>query len=161
MPRSHDWLRAALDRARAAADDVAGNYHTEPWRFLAIGDEAAAAVAWLHAQHVEQQRGAVEAARAHEAWRQIPGWIVVTCALADDPAQAEHLQERCLTAVQRFALSLWAEDVHTRWTQPAVKDDHAFTDLLGIDPAAEFVIGVLWYSEDPDLLPPTSSLHTV
>lgn len=161
MARPDDWILTALDRAQVAAQDVAGNYAAPPWRFVAVGESTAQALTRLHVRYVERQRGDEAARKAHEALSATPGWIVVTCAQVEDPAEAEHVLERSLTAVQRFALSLWAEDLHTRWAQPPFKDDPALADLLGLDTAAEFVIGVLWYAADASQLPPASDMQIV
>ncbi|MEM8600774.1 MAG: hypothetical protein AAGF99_12715 [Bacteroidota bacterium] len=161
MPRPQDSIQAALERAREAAWDVVGNYSTPPWRFHILSGDAAAALTWAHAHAVEQRQGADAAARTRASWGQIPGWVVVTCVRAEDPQEAEHVQERSLTAVQRFSLSLWAEDLHTRWAQPDIKDAPVVAEQLDLDPAAEFVIGVLWFSEDADRLPPLNEIQAV
>ncbi|MEM6784636.1 MAG: hypothetical protein AAF624_12985 [Bacteroidota bacterium] len=160
MPRPQDSIQAALERAREAAWDVVGNYTTPPWRFHVL-TAAASALTWAHAHAVEQRQGADVAAQARLQWGQIPGWVLVTCARAEDPQGAEHVQERSLTAVQRFSLSLWAEDLHTRWAQPDVMDTPAVAEQIDMDPASEFVIGVLWFSEDADLLPPPNAIQAV
>lgn len=161
MPRPQDSIQAALERAREAAWDVVGNYTSPPWRFHVLTDDAVTVLTRAHAQAVEQRRGADAATRARSLWGQIPGWVVVTCARAEDPQEAEHVQERSLTAVQRFSLSLWAEDFHTRWAQPDIKDAPVVAEQLELDPASEFVIGVLWFGEDADQLPPPNEIQAV
>ncbi|MEM9996125.1 MAG: hypothetical protein AAF809_00360 [Bacteroidota bacterium] len=160
MPRPTDWIASALDRAHVAARDVAGNYATPPWRFVVAQGETTQALSRLYAQHARGQQ-ADQASGVRRPLSSEVGWVVVACERADHPDEAEHLLERSLTAVQRFALSLWSEDLHTRWAQPAVKDDPAVAHLLDIDPASESVIGVLWYAEDADALPPASDVQAV
>jgi hypothetical protein len=138
-------LDAALQRAFAAARDVPVAYAVDPWRFTVLASEGVQAVAWLNARVVEAAVGPEEAQAAYEQWRSVPGWVIVSCLRDEDPERMAYLEERCLTAVQRVALSLWSENVRTSWVTDAVVQEERFYALAGLDPAAEAAVGILWF----------------
>ena len=43
-------------------------------------------------------------------------WILVTCRAAGEEGHQTHLRERCLTAAQRFMLSLSCDGIDNEWT---------------------------------------------
>ena len=136
---------AALRRAAEAARDVPGDFIEEPWRFYPMSAEKAQALAWLNARRIEEEAGPEAAAAAYEQWRSVPGWVIVTCPRTDDPAQQAHYRERCLTAVQRFSLSLWSEAIRTSWIADLEGEETRFADLADFDPAREELVGLLLY----------------
>ena len=138
-------LDAALRRAFDATRDVPVEYAVDPWHFYTIRPEKAQAIAWLNARLIEEEAGIEAAQAAYDQWRSVPGWVVVTCLRVDDPEQQAHLQERCLTAMQRVSLSLWSESIRTSWITDLVVENDRFYELLGIDPTREKAIGILWY----------------
>ncbi len=148
-PAEPDLLDAALRRAFDTARDVpvgggalAG---VAPWRFYRIRAEQAQTIAWLNARLIEADAGIEAAQAAYDQWRSIPGWVIVTCLRADDDAQQAHLDERCLTAVQRLALSLWSEAIRTSWITDLVVENDEFYRVVGIDARRERAVGILWY----------------
>ncbi|OZC01872.1 hypothetical protein [Rubricoccus marinus] len=86
------FLDAALQQAARDADAVPGAYARAPWGF----------------------RPATPAAKRilDDFEGRSRSWIVVTCRRSD--AQ-EHTRERCLTAIQRYLLSLAVEGVDATW----------------------------------------------
>ena len=54
---------------------------TEPWRFYSLGPEARARVLELGDATLTAKHGADQAARKMRRWRDVPGWLVVTCAV--------------------------------------------------------------------------------
>ena len=57
----------------------------------------------------------------------------------------ERAREDCLTAVQRYSLSLWSDNVPTNWVTDVIAEAQEMYDLLGVDPQHETVLGILWY----------------
>ena len=116
------FLDAALRQAARDADDVPGAYSRAPWGFDPATPEASALLDAL----VGRERS----------------WIVVTCRRGDAGA---HTRERCLTAVQRYLLSLAAEGVEATWigeglpqglaTASAVTAGEDLLGVLHMDPA--------------------------
>ena len=77
----------------------------------------------------------------------MPGWLVVTSALADGGAGTQReVEDRDATccAIQNLCLALWAEGVGTKWTSGAVTRSAEFRALCGIG-EDEAVVGVVWY----------------
>ena len=42
-------------------------------------------------------------------------------------------------------LSMWSEGIGTKWTSGPVQKTEEFSQLCGIDTAAERVVGIVWY----------------
>ena len=143
-PPLHDALR----RAREAAVDTPSDFASVPWRFRGLDPEGARAAAWVHAQSVARVRGEAAARVAYEKGASIPGWIVVTCRRGSTPEEYERYSERCRTAAQRFALSLWSEEVQAEWITGDEIDEPGLAKTAGFDPAAETVVGILWYGHE-------------
>jgi hypothetical protein len=49
-------------------------------------------------------------------------------------------------------LCLWQRGIGVKWTTGAVTRDERFFELLGIDAAAESVVGLFWYGT-PKVVP--------
>lgn len=131
----------ALDLARWAPN----HRLTEPWRFYLLGPETSKAIAHLNAEIVTAERGAQAGKAKLERWLAVPGWLVVTCVRSDDPVRAREDYAACCCAVQNGMLYLWSEGIGVKWTTGAVTRDACFFELLGVDPEAEALVGLLWY----------------
>ena len=138
-------LKAALDRALDAARDVQGDYTEGPWGFHIVEPEQVQSIAWLGARTIQEDAGVEAALAAYDQWRSVPGWVVVTCQRAADPERQEHLRERCLTAVQRVSLSLWAESVRTSWVTEHVFDENELYRCIGADATEKQILGIMWF----------------
>lgn len=141
-------LREALVRAQEASRDPFGTLGIEPWHFYPLDADAITTVAWLYARLLEKEVGTESARAAYEQWRAIPGWVVVTCHQFADEARMERAREDCLTAVQRYSLSLWSDNIPTNWVTDVITEAKELYDLIGIDPEAEVVLGILWYGHE-------------
>lgn len=140
-------ILAAIDLARWAP-----NHHaTEPWHFYLLGAETAGQIAQLNASLVEIKSGAEAARQKLERWRQVPGWLVVTCDISDDEHRAREDYAACCCAIQNLQLSLWSEGIGVKWTTGAVIRAPEFYDLIWVDPEAETVVGMLWYGYADDV----------
>ena len=42
-------------------------------------------------------------------------------------------------------LYLWKAVVGSKWTTGAITRDVRFFDIIGVDPAAAFVVGMIWF----------------
>lgn len=140
QPQEEIVLRG-LDLARWAPN----HRLTEPWRFHLLGPETAAAIVELNAELVEAVRGAAAAEAKRARWAAIPGWLVVTCAVTDDPIRAREDYAACCCAVQNFQLYLWSAGLGVKWTTGAVTREPRFYDLLDLNPERESVVGMLWF----------------
>jgi nitroreductase len=144
-------LLHALDLARWAPNHKL----TEPWRFYLLGRQTALAIADLNGDLLDAQKGpgAGDAKRAR--WREMPGWLVITCRRSADPLRQKEDFAACCCAVQNLALVLWNEGIGLKWATGDIIRDGRFFDLLHIDPDREEVVGLFWYgypAEVPDTL---------
>ena len=135
---------AVVRRAVGAAIRAPNHGLTEPWRFRQLGPQTVRAVAALNAASIDDD---AKAAAKRARWEAVPGWLVVTSALADGGAGTQReVEDRDATccAIQNLCLALWAEGVGTKWTSGAVTRSAEFRALCGIG-EDEAVVGVVWY----------------
>lgn len=110
----------ALQRAAREADGVPGDYVGAPCGFRAL----------------DASEVSVEAPGPGE-------WVLVTCSGVEEEARQDHLRERCLTAAQRFILSLWSDGLAARWVDEGVPDADALR-AGGLDLGREVPVGLVW-----------------
>jgi nitroreductase len=140
-PPPRALLLRAIDLARWAPN----HRLTEPWRFYLLGPETARTIAHLNAAIVAEKRGAAAGRKKRERWLSMPGWLVVTARLADDPVVSRENYAACCCAVQNMQLYLWSEGIGMKWGTGPVTRHPNFFDVLGIDAAAEQIVGMFWY----------------
>ena len=138
-------LHEALRRAQEAAGGTPSEFTTVPWRFRGLDLDRARVLARLHAEAVAKERGDEVARQVYEKSAGVPGWIVVTCQKGSTPEEYERFSERCRTAAQRFALSLWSEEVQAEWITGSTLDEPVLAETVGFDPETEAAVGILWY----------------
>jgi len=117
-----------LDEAIDAATWAPNHHLTEPWHFYALGSKTKEQCLDLCRDIVTAKKGEKAGAFKRQSWSEKPGWLVVTCERSED----ELLQ----------------------------KEDYAacyprFFDIVGIDEAGSFVVGLIWYGY-PKLTPAQS-----
>lgn len=135
-----DVLEAAIDHAVLAPN----HYLTRPWRFYLPGPETVAAICALNAEQVRTARGEAAAASKLKRWREVPGWMVMTCARSADPVRQREDFAACCCAAQNFSLYLWEQGYGVKWTTGDVTRSRSFLDLLRIDAEREDVVGLFW-----------------
>ena len=134
-------IQAAIDHAAMAPN----HYLSRPWRFYLPGPETAEGICRLNAALVRSARGEAAAENKLKRWRQIPGWMVLTCARSADPIRQREDFAACCCAAQNFMLYLWGQGYGVKWTTGEVTQDAGFYALLGIDAASEDVVGLFWF----------------
>lgn len=135
----------------------APNHHvTEPWHFYRLGPKAVDACLELVRDIVTAKKNDARAGE-HKArnWAEKPGWLVVTCRKSDNELLQQEDYAACCTAIQNFMLYLWKAGVGSKWSTGDITRDERFFDLLGVDPSAAFVVGLVWYGY-PKLTPTQS-----
>ena len=121
---SRDGVEASVRRALDEAGSVSGAFAASPCGFRPLDAGAAARLA--------PPRPAA------------PGrWMLVTCRSAAEEGHRTHLRERCLTAAQRFMLSLSCDGVENGWVAEAPAAD-AFR-AAGVDLGGAVPVGLIWY----------------
>jgi len=133
-PVSDDVLRRAIECAIAAPNRSG----SEPWRFIKVGSETVKKL-----QDLKQQQ---TSPLLPETWTDIPGWCVVTSKITPDDPESELKDFRSTScAMQNFMLSMWSEDVGSKWTEGPTQKTQQFADIVGIDTTFEKVAGIIWY----------------
>ncbi len=132
---------------------------TEPWHFYLLGHDTAEAVAHLNAEIVAEARGPKAAQAKRDRWLSMPGWLVVTADIADNPLVTEENYAACCCAVQNLQLYLWSEGIGVKWGTGKVIRHPRFFDLLGIGATKEKVVGLFWYGYPAEV--PTKQRKTM
>lgn len=149
----HTPVPEALVRDAIEAAIWAPNHHvTEPWHFYLLGRQSIAACLELVRDLTAAKKGPEAGAFKAQRWAEKPGWLVVTCARSDDERRQREDYAACAAAVQNLMLFLWKAGIGTKWTTGDITRDSRFFDILGVDPAAELVVGLVWYGY-PKLTP--------
>ena len=142
-----------LVRDAIEAATWAPNHHvTEPWRFYLLGDKSIAACVDLVREICTAKKGAKAGEFKAKSWSEKPGWLLVTCRRSNDEIMQREDFAACAAAVQTFMLYLWKAGVGSKWTTGDITRDPRFFDIVGVDPQAENVVGLIWYGY-PKLTP--------
>jgi nitroreductase len=124
----------------------APNHHvTEPWHFYRLGPKAIADCLDLVRDIVTAKKSAEAGEFKAQSWSQKPGWLVVTCKSSDDELLQREDYAACAAAVQNFMLYLRKAGVGSKWTTGDITRDDRFAEIIGFDPATEFVVGLIWF----------------
>lgn len=148
-------LREAFDLARWAPN----HRLTEPWRFYVFGERTTAAFIEIAAELDAQNKGPAAGEARRKRLQAVPGFFVITCRRHEDAAQEREDYAACCCAAQNLALYLWARGVGVKWTTGGVTRSPRLFELVGIDPAKEFLVGLFWYGR-PRVVP-TQKRHPV
>ena len=147
--------KALLLEAIEAATWAPNHRLTEPWHFYLLGPNAKARCLDLCHEIVAAKKGDAAGQFKRDSWSQKPGWLAVTCRRsADELLQREDYGASC-AAVQNALLYLWKAGVGSKWTTGPITRDPRFFEIVGIDEAEEFVVGLIWYGY-PKLTPTQS-----
>jgi nitroreductase len=147
-PVPDELVSDAIDAATWAP-----NHHvTEPWRFYLLGAQTVGRCLDLCHEIVTAKKGTDAAAFKRRSWSEKPGWLVVTCQRSNDELRQQEDYAACAAAVQNLMLYLWKAGVGSKWTTGDITRDPRFFDIVGIDDASEFVVGLIWFGY-PKLTP--------
>jgi nitroreductase len=145
---SRQLIRDAVEVARWAP-----NHHlTEPWHFYLLGPEKIAGCVDLIRTIVRETKNDEIAEFKAASAAAVPGWLLVTCRKSEDELLQREDYASCCCAIQNLALYLSEAGVACKWTTGLITRDRRLFEWLAIDPAKEFVVGLVWYGY-PKLLP--------
>lgn len=144
-----------LDEAIESAIWAPNHHVTEPWRFYSLGPETKEHCLDLCQSITLARKGEKAAEFKRQSWSDKPGWLVVSCRRSEDPLLQQEDYAACCAAVQNLSLYLWKAGIGTKWTTGPITRDQRFFDIVGIDEAAEFVVGLVWFGY-PKLTPTQS-----
>lgn len=141
QPVSRSLVLEAIEVARWAP-----NHHlTEPWHFYLLGDDAIKRSVELTrivvTERKDEKIGEFKAADAAKR----PGWMVVTCRHSEDALTEREDYASVACAIQNLTLYLSEAGVATKWSTGPITRDSRFYELLGIDEAREFIVGLIWF----------------
>lgn len=147
----HDY-----DPGKAVADDVIkeaiesacwapNHYLTEPWHFFLLGQETIDSICELNREIVSASKGEEAAEQKYRRWKNIPGWLVVSCDKSSDELRFMEDYAACACAIQNMMLSLWDKGIGMKWSTGGVTRDARFYELIWVDPEQEHVMGIIWY----------------
>jgi nitroreductase len=148
-PVGVDTLLEAIELARWAPNHKL----TEPWRFYLIGPETLARVADCWAGFEAETKGEAAGVARRKRLAGIPGHFVVTSARHADANIDRENYAACCCAVQNLMLYLWQRGVGVKWTTGGITRQSRFYDAIGIDPAAEMIVGHFWYGRPAVIAP--------
>ena len=136
----------AVVRAAMEQSVWAPNHHlTQPWRFYLLGEQSKERICLLNARLVNEKQGERAADIKLRRWREVPGWLALTCLKSDDAVTMQENYASCCCAAQNLMLLLWDEGIGVKWTTGAVTRTRDFHDIIGVDPDREQLVGMFWY----------------
>jgi nitroreductase len=126
---------------------------TEPWRYYLIGPETLARVTDSWASFEAESKGEAAGSARRKRLAGIPGHFVVTSARHVDANIDRENYAACCCAVQNLMLYLWQRGIGVKWTTGGITRQPRFYDALGIDAAAETIVGYFWYGHPAVIAP--------
>ena len=96
-------IRAAIEQAIWAPN----HYLTQPWRFYLLGDKSKNQICLLNAELVHEKQGERAAEIKFKRWRDVPGWLVLTCLKSDNEVTMRENYASCCCVAQNLMLILW------------------------------------------------------
>lgn len=124
----------------------APNHHlTQPWRFRLIGADTKERICRLNAELARARGGERAGEIKLRRWREVPGWLLLTCVQQDDEIRRREDFAACCCAAQLFMLHLWEHGIGVKWTTGDVTRDPRFFSIVGMQPEQESVVGLFWY----------------
>jgi nitroreductase len=125
---------------------------TEPWKFYVIGPRTAEDIVDLNVELDTAAKGEKAGAARRKRLEGIPAFFVATCRKSEQSLLQQEDYAACCCAVQNLMLYLWQRGIGVKWTTGALTREQAFYDVVGIDSAAETVVGFFWYGR-PKVVP--------
>ncbi len=130
----------------------APNHHlTEPWRFVIMGPETQQRLAGRFAEVKASKVPAEDVARRERVREEhtrkflaFPTVVAVAASCEGDEQRRREDYAATACAIQNVQLAAWAEGVGVKWSTSGVIRDPQTYELLGIDPAAFEIIGLLF-----------------
>lgn len=145
--------RSVLEKVLDAGTWAPNHHLTEPWRFTVLGEQTRSALAELYSElrlqkkttaATDAERRASLRAAAIAKFMSRPVIVVVSCLQQGDAQQRREDYAATCCAIQNIQLAAWAEGIGMQWsTGPVIAAARTY-ELLGIDPAQEEIIALLY-----------------
>lgn len=135
---------------------------TQPWGFIHIGPETRSQLADLAAGEAASSAkpgsGAASIAQLQQKTRAKllakPTIVAVTCRRSPDTIREQEDRAAVAAAIQNIQLVAWAEGIGTKWSTGKVIRIPATAALLGFDPAALEIMGLLFFGQPAEMPAP-------
>ena len=134
---------------------------TEPWHFYLIGPVGVFQIIELNTELVREERGEGAAAEKFKRWSAVPGWMAITSRRSGDAHREREDYAATCCAIENFSLHLWAHGVGSKWGTGAVIRHPEFFRIVGIDAAAEDVVGLFWFGYPEGEIPASARKRSV
>ncbi|HXF61475.1 MAG TPA: nitroreductase, partial [Caldilineaceae bacterium] len=141
-----------LERVLNAGPWAQNHHLTQPWRFILLGPQThrawAKTSAELQLQSLRTEDAAArEKARAGAEQKILakPRLVAVTYRLCEDAQQRREDFAATCCAIQLIQLAAWAEGLGMQWSTNFMTRHPQGYALLGIDPAEEEMVGLLYF----------------
>ncbi len=144
---SMEMIELALEHAIWAPN----HQLTQPWHFYLIGPETAERICQLNAELVRIKKGDKAAGIKLRRWREVPGWLVLGCDIAEDERQRLEDYAACCCVAQNLSLYLWEKGVGMKWTTGTVTRDQRFCEIIRLDRERQSIVGLFWYGYPADI----------
>jgi nitroreductase len=149
-----------LERALGAGLWAQNHRLTQPWRFVVLGPQTQRALAEAGADaQLQSLRADTDAAtrakvRADAVQKLMskPRLVVVSSLLSGDAFQRREDYAATCCAIQNIQLAAWSEGLGMQWSTSKQTQQPQTYDLLAINPAAEEIVGFLYFGY-PALVP--------
>jgi len=139
----HQPLLDAIELARWAPN----HRLTEPWRFYLLGPQSVAAVIECWSGFEAESKGEAAGHARRKRLETVPGHFLLTSLRHEDPVIDHENYAACCCAAQNLMLYLWQRGIGVKWTTGAITRESRLYRLLGIDEAAERIVGYFWYGQ--------------
>lgn len=154
----------AVDRALKCAIRAPNHKLTNPWRFTKVGPEVRDRLTDLGVELKRQKKDVDDEYEQYlrAKYGNPAHLVVVSQVLDDDPFRQKEDYAACATAIQNFCLSLWSEEIGSKWSTGSMSRHDSAYEMLDIDPEKEEIIAFVWVgvpAEIPD--PPRTPLDEV
>ena len=154
----------AIERALQAAIRAPNHKLSNPWRFTRVGPRGREQLVELGIELKRQKKDVTE--KYEKTLRKKYGnpaeLVVVSQVLDDDPFRRKEDYAATACAIQNFCLSLWAEDIGSKWSTGSMTRDERTYEMLGIDGEAEEIVAFVWAGVPDDIPdPPRQALQEV
>jgi nitroreductase len=144
---------AVLERALSAGLWAQNHRLTQPWRFVVLGPETQRALAEAGADAQLQSlpadidaatRAKVQAGAVQKLMSK-PRIVAASSLLSSDALQRREDYAATCCAIQNIQLAAWAEGLGMQWSTNKQTQQPQTYELLAIDPAAEEIVGFLYF----------------
>ena len=144
-----------VERALQAAIRAPNHKLTNPWRFTRVGKSTRQKLTELGIQLKAEKKGEMDddyERYLREKYGNPAALVAVSQVLDDDPFRRKEDYAATAAAIQNFCLSLFADDVGSKWSTGSMTRHDDTYAWLEIDPDVEEIVALVWVGM-PEIVP--------